>query len=876
MKNNLLKTNILCSIVAASLMGCVEDGYDPQRDGSQLNLASQDTFDFGKVDDVKNENDANRYHQINLLEGISDFGGVEQDSINIKNMQVSATDIQSGEQVIIPNSDRSIRLNGQTLTLDLYGLDGLINGAGLVTRLTFEYWVDNGFKFDCADMKGHPVRCTDEEIAANPNLRTIQIEVASTADQPETVALESTPGTANSVGHEAVIGEQSNVLMRFSGDDYVPLDANEFTWTSSDESIFTVNEGVITGVTTGTATVTASHPDYEDQTLDVTVYDPLESFSLNMIEVDMEKAVAIELTQEPLTAAPLRLDDFTLEIHDGSEQSSALATIENGQVEGIAQGSAVLRATSNKYPTLAAAEAAIEVVNPVTGFSIETPLYVELNSTVQPMFVLEPQANILTKLTTADFNWSITNGSGSASVVETDGEPTVIMGDTLGSATLSSTYNGLTADDVELIIAGPLTDIQLQSSNELYLAPEGTTGNLQLTILPTPSVVIPQAIAYNAFKWSVTAGTGNATVDENGFITGTELGTVTITATAKNYPGVSDSVELTVEEPPVVKNLAKIEVKNSDGNLLTEQAGQYQTTVARCNFIDITPVAIAEPGKDFGTAIDFTSNTDSTAVELHRLDSDDGNNRAHRIVLNESAQVGDQITVSFDLQNYEGTEDQFVTLEVTENLMCSGSDYAQAGNNTENNGAVFLDGNGELANWSVWNPKFDTKISAVESTGNGPGLGYSIKLETGTNVNFGNNQLYSPLRPAGFGIMESLKDPNQSWKVSYWIRVTDGNPLPVDVSMRIDMKTDLRPNGTCCRVQAYQQFDHQVESTGEWIKFEHTYTGLTLEALNELATGAEYATADDLDNFDGRWDLYVGADLRVLEIDNIVIERIDD
>ncbi|EWH09201.1 Ig-like domain-containing surface protein [Catenovulum agarivorans DS-2] len=876
MNKHLLKTSIVCGIITASLAGCVEDGYDPQRDGSALNLAAQGTYELGQITDVKTDDSPERYYQIDLLADINDFGGVDRENISIKNMQVVATDPETGEIVTIPNSDRSIRLNGQTLSIDRHGLDNLIDGANVVTRLTFSYWVDNGFKFDCAEMKGHPVRCTDEEIAANPNLRTIQLDVVSQADEPESFALLQTPGTANDVGHEAVIGEESNVLMSFAGDDYVALAASEFTWESSDETVFTVDNGVITGTGLGQATVTASHANYEPQSLDVTVYSPLESFSLNQINVAMEKSKGIQLIQQPDTAAPLRLDDFSIEVVDGSGQPTEVAILTNNRVEGVKEGSAVIQITSNRYPELAVVEANVEVENPVTGFSIASPLYVELNSTATPEFTLEPEADILTQISTSDFNWTITNKTGSATVVETEGQPTVIQGDVAGTATLSTTYNGLTTDDVEIIIAEPLSAIALQPTDELYVAPEGTSGTVQLALTPTPTVVIPQAIAYSAFDWSVTNGTGSATVDENGILTGLTVGTVTVTATSKNYPTVTDSVELNITLPPVVENLARIEVKDSAGNLLTEQAGQYQISVARCNFVDITPVAVVEPGKEFGTSIAFTSASDSTAADLHLLDSADGNDRPHRIVVNENAQVGSQFTVAFDLKNYAGEQDQFVTVNVTENLMCSGEVTTENGDNTGNNGAIILNSAGELKNWSVWNPKFDTKISAVASEGNGPGLGHSLKLETGTKAILGNNQVYSPLRPGGFGIMESLKDPNQTWKVSYWVRVTDGKPEPVDVSMRIDMKTDLRPNGSCCRVQAYQQFDHQLDVSGEWVKYEHTYTGMTLQALNDLATGADYANVDDLDNFDGRWDLYVGNDLRVLEIDNVVIERVED
>lgn len=872
MTKYLLKKHILCGLLTVSLTACVDEGYDPQRDGSPLNLANQPAYDYGTINDVKSPDAQDRYYQIDLLEGISNYGGIDKSHVLIKDVELDAINPDSGESIEF--NDKQVILNGQTLTIDKYGFDELIDGIGKVTELNIQYWVDNGFQFECDNMRGHPARCTEEEIAENPNLRQIKIAIKSTEDRPEDYELNGTQGAHPNVGHEAVIGRQSSINISFSGDDFAPIETSEFQWSSSDENIFTVDEnGEITGVALGEATLTATHPDYDEKTLTVTVYDPLASFSVEPIEVDMEQEQEIELIASPQTAAPLRFENFSFEIIDDSGQVVDTAIVEEGQVKGLNQGMVVLKTTSHQYPELESVETQIEVINPVEAISLEGPLYIERGQSKLPTFNLEPE-NILTKITTADFNWSIKNGTGSATVLINDNEPSLIKGDGTGKATLSATYNGLTADDIEIIITDPLTEIALQPSDELYLAPENTTGNLQLAITPTPSVVVPEAIAYDAFEWTVTPGTGNATIDENGLITGTQLGSITVTAKSKFYDNVTDSIELNVQNPPVVDNLAKIEVKDSNGDLLTEQAGQYQASLAKCHFIDITPVAIkAQADQDFGAPINFNARIDSDNASIHRIASNDGNNTAYRISLSENAAVGDEILVTFDLLNYQAEADQFTTLTVTENLMCTGS-----GNN-ENNGAIFLvdDGSGELElanNWTVFNKNLNVSVEPIPSTDNGPGLGYSLQLNTGTDDNPNRNQFYSPFQPAGNGLTEIFKSPTQTWKLSYWIRVIDSNPAPIDLSLNIEMRTRLNNAGNQVP-QSYLEFDETLNPADGWVKYEYEITGLTLAEINEIAD-IEITDIDDLNTIDARLDLYIAAANRQLELDNIVIEPIDN
>ena len=58
--------------------------------------------------------------------------------------------------------------------------------------------------------------------------------------------------------------------------------------------------------------------------------------------------------------------------------------------------------------------------------------------------------------------------------------------------------------------------------------------------------ISPSDAANTGVTWSVTDGTGKATIDSNGVLTGTVAGTVTVKATAKDGSKVSVTKEVTV------------------------------------------------------------------------------------------------------------------------------------------------------------------------------------------------------------------------------------------------------------------------------------------------------------------------------------------
>nr|HQD54729.1 cadherin-like beta sandwich domain-containing protein [Peptococcaceae bacterium] len=80
---------------------------------------------------------------------------------------------------------------------------------------------------------------------------------------------------------------------------------------------------------------------------------------------------------------------------------------------------------------------------------------------------------------------------------------------------------------------------------------EGIDGRLDVglnCILPLVANIKPECASNKTLAWSVQNGTGEATIDQNGVLTGTKVGTVTVQATATDGSGVLSSVPVTIRD----------------------------------------------------------------------------------------------------------------------------------------------------------------------------------------------------------------------------------------------------------------------------------------------------------------------------------------
>lgn len=316
----------------------------------------------------------------------------------------------------------------------------------------------------------------------------------------------------------------------------VPADATLGTvaWTSSDESVATVDEnGVVTGVTAGTATITATCGEFSD-TCTVTVTEiPLESIALDVTAATLNKGDSKTLTV-------LYNPDDTTDSKDvtWSTSDKKVATVKNGKVTAVAAGTATITAEVNGKT----AECVVTVVVPLESITLnETTLNLAKSETAELKVTFNPED------TTADKTVNWTASDETVATVDANGVVTAVGA---GSTKVVAECNGKVAECV-VNVNVPMTGISMKESVELK---KGQTETLTVSFLPADTTDAKDV------TWK-TSDDSVATV-EDGVITAVAPGTATVTATCGKLKATCEvtvttipleSIALNKEETTLIK-----------------------------------------------------------------------------------------------------------------------------------------------------------------------------------------------------------------------------------------------------------------------------------------------------------------------------------
>lgn len=121
----------------------------------------------------------------------------------------------------------------------------------------------------------------------------------------------------------------------------VPL--KKFTWTSSDKSVATVDEaGVISGVKTGTATITAT---YGSLTSSCTA--TVKKINVDEIILSKSEIKFTEVGQKETITATVFPDNASYPTVTWSSSDKSVATVENGVVTCVSNGTAIITASAD-------------------------------------------------------------------------------------------------------------------------------------------------------------------------------------------------------------------------------------------------------------------------------------------------------------------------------------------------------------------------------------------------------------------------------------------------------------------------------------------------------------------------------------------------
>jgi uncharacterized protein YjdB len=309
------------------------------------------------------------------------------------------------------------------------------------------------------------------------------------------------------------------------------------TWRSNKTEVATVsNDGVVTALTVGAATVTATTAGGIQGLCVVTVI-PVEVTGVTLSDLTLD-IVAGNTATLTATVAPDNATDKTV---TWSSNAESIATVSDaGLVTAVAAGVADITATANADNTKKATCTVTVSAIPVTGVTLNkatTSITIGGNETL--VATVAP-ADATDKTVT----WS-SNATGIATVDNT-GKVTAVA---IGAATITVTANAdntKTATCAVTVTSIPPTGVTLNKTT-LSMS-NGGKEKLTATVLPFPG-------ASQAVTWS-SSNTGVATVDATGEVTAVAAtGTAVITATVNENTGLTATCAVTVS-PSITLTLA--------------------------------------------------------------------------------------------------------------------------------------------------------------------------------------------------------------------------------------------------------------------------------------------------------------------------------
>ena len=339
-----------------------------------------------------------------------------------------------------------------------------------------------------------------------------------------------------------------------------PSDAYDksVTWKSSNTSVVTVKNGVITAVGGGTATVTVTTVDggYTDSCV-VTVNSPVTDVTLNKSNITLEKG-----STEKLTAIVAPTDATNKNVTWKSSNSAVASVSSTGEVTAVGVGSAVITVTTKDGSY--SAKCNVTVVISVTGISLDkTSLTLDKGKTETLTATITPS-----DATNKNVTWK---SSDESVVTVADGVVTAVG---KGSATVSvTTEDGKYSAECYVKVNVPVTSVTLDQKS--LTLDKGETTKLVATVNPSDA-------SNKAVTWTSTNTSVVTVVD--GVVTAVGKGSAivkVVTVDGNKVAACSVTVKIPVESVSLNKtslDLVKGATETLKATVLPENANNKSVT----------------------------------------------------------------------------------------------------------------------------------------------------------------------------------------------------------------------------------------------------------------------------------------------------------
>ena len=322
-----------------------------------------------------------------------------------------------------------------------------------------------------------------------------------------------------------------------------PDDATDktVTWTTSNSNTVSVDNGKVTAVGGGKATITAKAGEVE-ATCEVTVTVPVSSVTLD------KNTLSLVEGEESTLNATVKPDDATDKTVIWTSTNSTIATVENGKVKALKEGSVTITAKAGDKSSTCAVSVSKKVI-PVSSVSLDRySVSLEEGQTTKLIATVSPA-----DATDKSVKWESSN-TGVATVSQDGTVKAIKEGEAKITASAGEKAATCTVSVSKKVI--PVTSVTLNKSS-LNLT-KGQTEKLIATVNPS-----------NATDKEVSWSTSNNTIvsiQQDGTITAIKSGSATITAKAGEQ---SATCSVTVSTPVESVSLDRTSVSLEEGQTTT-------------------------------------------------------------------------------------------------------------------------------------------------------------------------------------------------------------------------------------------------------------------------------------------------------------------
>ena len=455
-----------------------------------------------------------------------------------------------------------------------------------------------------------------------------------------------------------LVGESTQLVVACSPSGS-SLDA--VVWSSSNPSVATVEDGLVTGVAVGSATITALSGSLS-ASASVTV--EKEKIAVTGITLSLS-SLSLEKGDKATLQATVSPSDATDPSVTWVSSDESVVTVIDGAVTAVGGGTASVTAFAGDY----SAQCAVTVTVPVQGVAL-SPATMTLAAGDDATLTA-----VVSPSDATDRTLSWTSSDPSVLAVDEQGKVTALK---VGTATITVAAGSYKATCSVTVLASVISVESVVLSAETLTLEKGASSTLTASVLPLdatdPSV-----------SW-ISSDTGVVTVDEKGKVTAISGGTATITATAGT---VSATCVVTVHVPVTGISLDKTDI--------SLYIGSSATLTATLTPSDATDKSLAWSSSD-GNVATVDANGKVTAVSTGTAMitvSASGLTASCTVTCQENTG-----TRTFDFGDTEASEDNISSTSFDRTVYITYSTSGSASVSGDTDGSVSVSGNDVTVNYT--------------------------------------------------------------------------------------------------------------------------------------------------------------------------------